>query len=69
MERIMTELLDWRMQFSDFKTLILTGSTPEYRIRVIKSFARKNCENMISVNVKNNETKKSLLESTSLDIT
>lgn len=56
MERIINELLDWRMQFQDFKTLILTGSDPHDRIRVIKSFAKKNCENMISVNIKNNET-------------
>lgn len=55
MERILNELLDWRMQFQDFKTLILTGSTPRDRIRTFKAFAKKNCENMISVNLKNNE--------------
>ena len=56
MERIINELLDWRMQFQDYKTLILTGSTPRDRIRVIKEFAKKNSENMVHVNVKNNET-------------
>ena len=56
MERIMSELLDWRMQFQDYKTLVLTGSTPRDRIRVIKDFAKKNCENMISINIRNNET-------------
>lgn len=55
MERIINELLDWRMQFQEFKPLILTGSTPRDRVRTIKDFAKKNCENMISVNLRNNE--------------
>lgn len=55
MERIMTELLDWRMQFEDYKTLILTGSTPKDRMDVIRRFAARNFESMIHVNVKNNE--------------
>lgn len=36
MERILTQLLDWRMQFEDYKTLILTGSTAKDRMNVIR---------------------------------
>lgn len=54
MERILTQLLDWRMQFEDYKTLILTGSTAKDRMNVIRQFAAKNFESMVHVNVKNN---------------
>ncbi len=55
MLRILNELLDWRMQFQEYKTLILTGSTAADRTKVLKEFARKNFENLIWVNLKNNE--------------
>ncbi len=55
MERILSDLLDWRLQFKDYKTLIITGSTAEDRTQVLKDFALKNFENMIHINLKNNE--------------
>ena len=39
MERVISQLLDWKLQFKDFKTLLLTGSTEEDRTKVIKDFA------------------------------
>lgn len=41
MQRIIPELLDWKLQFKDYKTLLLTGSTEEDRTKVIKEFAMK----------------------------
>lgn len=55
MMRIMNELLDWKMQFQEYKTLVLTGSTAADRTKVLKGFARQNFENLIWVNLKNNE--------------
>lgn len=55
MNRIITQLLDWRMQFQDYKALIITGSTPKDRLRVIREFVPKNFEDMLHVNLKNNE--------------
>lgn len=55
MERILSDLLDWRMQFENFKTLILTGSTEKDRMNVIRQFAAKNFESMVHVNLRNNE--------------
>lgn len=54
MKRIISELLDWKLQFKDFKTLLLTGSTEEDRTEVIKMFAKDYFNNMIHINVKNN---------------
>ena len=39
MERILPQLLDWKLQFQDYKTLLLTGSTEEDRTEVIKKIA------------------------------
>ena len=55
MNRVITQLLDWRMQFREFKPLILTGSTPKDRLKVIREFVPKNFEDMLHVNLKNNE--------------
>ncbi len=55
MDRIITQLLDWRMQFQDYKALILTGDTPKERLRVIRQFVPKNFEDMMHVNLKNNQ--------------
>ena len=55
MNRIITQLLDWRMQFQDYKALVLTGSTPKDRLKVIREFVPKNFEDMMHVNLKNNE--------------
>ncbi|MGI6205082.1 MAG: hypothetical protein ACOYJI_00425 [Anaerovoracaceae bacterium] len=55
MERILSDLLDWRMQFENFKTLILTGSSEKDRMNVIRQFAAKNFESMVHVNLRNNE--------------
>ena len=55
MNRIITELLDWRMQFQDYKSLVLTGGTPKERLRIIREFVLKNFEDMMHVNLKNNE--------------
>ena len=55
MERILPELLDWKLQFQDFKTLILTGSTEEDRTAVIKEFAFEYFKNMIHINLRNNK--------------
>lgn len=55
MERIIPELLDWKLQFREYKTLILTGSTEEDRTKVIKDFGMNYFENMIHINLKNNQ--------------
>ena len=55
MDRIITQLLDWRMQFQEYKALVLTGSTPKDRLKVIREFVPKNFEDMMHVNLKNNE--------------
>ena len=54
MERVISQLLDWKLQFKDFKTLLLTGSTEEDRTKVIKDFAMNYFKNMIHINLKNN---------------
>ena len=54
MQRIITELLDWKLQFRDYKTLILTGSTEADRTKVIKEFAMEYFRSMIHINLKNN---------------
>ena len=54
MERIISELLDWKLQFREYKTLLLVGSTEEDRTAVIKEFAMEYFKNMIHINVKNN---------------
>ena len=55
MQRIIPELLDWKLQFKDYKTLLLTGSTEEDRTKVIKEFAMNYFQNMIHINLKNNQ--------------
>ena len=55
MRRVMDELLDWREQFKDYKTLILTGSTAEDRTAVIKQFALEFFRRMIHINLATNE--------------
>ena len=55
MQRIIPELLDWKLQFKDYKTLLLTGSTDEDRTKVIKEFAMNYFQNMIHINLKNNQ--------------
>ena len=55
MERILPQLLDWKLQFQDYKTLLLTGSTEEDRTEVIKNFALEYFHNMIHINLKNNQ--------------
>lgn len=50
----MTDLLDWKLQFQDYKALVLTGSTEEDRTEVIKAFAKRCFDNMIHINLKNN---------------
>jgi len=54
MERIIPQLLDWKLQFREYKTLLLVGSTEEDRTKVIKEFAMEYFKNMIHINVKNN---------------
>lgn len=54
MQRIISELLDWKLQFREYKTLLLVGSTEEDRTKVIKEFAMEYFKNMIHINVKNN---------------
>lgn len=55
MERIISELLDWKLQFREYKTLLLTGSTEEDRTKVIKEFAMNYFDNMVHINLKNNQ--------------
>ena len=55
MERIISELLDWKLQFREYKTLLLTGSTEEDRTKVIKEFAMNYFDNMVLINLKNNQ--------------
>lgn len=55
MERIIPQLLDWKLQFREYKTLLLTGSTEEDRTKVIKEFAMEYFKNMIHINIKNNQ--------------
>lgn len=55
MERIISELLDWKLQFKDYKTLLLTGSTEEDRTKVIKEFAMNYFDNMVHINLRNNK--------------
>ena len=55
MNRLMKELLDWKLQFQDYKALVLTGSTEEDRTEVIKAFAKRCFDNMIHINLKNNQ--------------
>ena len=54
MRRVMDQLLDWKLQFKDYKTLLFTGSTEEDRTAVIKEFAMEYFKNMIHINLKNN---------------
>lgn len=55
MKRVFDQLMDWKLQFKDFKTLLLVGSTEEDRTEVIKKFALEYFNNMIHINVRNNE--------------
>jgi hypothetical protein len=55
MERVMDKLLDWKLQFQDYKTLLFTGSTEEDRTEVIKQFSLEYFHNMIHINLKNNQ--------------
>lgn len=55
MNRVISDLLDWKLQFKDYKTLVFTGSTEEDRTEVIKEFAKNYFDNMIHINLKNNE--------------
>ena len=55
MERNISELLDWKLQFREYKTLLLTGSTEEDRTKVIKEFAMNYFDNMVHINLKNNQ--------------
>lgn len=55
MERIIPQLLDWKLQFHEYKTLLLVGSTEEDRTAVIKEFAMEYFKNMIHINIKNNQ--------------
>lgn len=54
MKRVIAELLDWKLQYKDYKTLLLVGSTEEDRTEIIKKFALEYFQNMIHINVKNN---------------
>lgn len=54
MKRVIAELLDWKMQFKDYKTLLFVGSTEEDRTEVIKKFAMEYFHYMIHINVRNN---------------
>lgn len=62
MERILPQLLDWKLQFQDYKTLILTGSTAEDRKAVIMDFAKMYFENAIQVNLSTNEEIRNYIE-------
>ncbi len=55
MKRVISQLLDWKLQFKDYKTLVFTGSTEEDRTEVIKRFAADYFDNMIHINLKNND--------------
>ncbi len=54
MKRIMSDLMDWKLQSHDIKTLVLTGSTEEDRTDVVKSFSKEFFDHMIHINIKNN---------------
>lgn len=54
MQRITSQLLDWRLQFQDYKALVLTGATPRERMAIVREFVLKNFEEMMHVNLKNN---------------
>ena len=55
MKRVIAQMLDWRLQYKEYKTLLFVGSTEEDRTKIMKEFAKNYFGNMIHINIRNNK--------------